>query len=269
LRALFVFLLLAAAATAAPLRIDVQGDWGKCSLQDIHAVLLSAGGELWRQCPRTQLDEILVRPRAGSPQTDWERSADGRIAIGLATRDMFWAQYAYQFAHEFCHVLATHSNDWRKNWREGGKPNHWLEESLCETASLFALRAMGKSWETAPPYPNWKDFAPALTSYAQERIEDPKHQLPTDTDFLAWFHAEEPGLRKDSTQRGKNTIIAKQLLPIFETAPQGWEAVTFLNLGPHDRTMSLAQFLREWRDRCPADLQAVVKKIAATFGVSL
>lgn len=263
-------LLFAVQASAAPLRITVENDgWGKAPPDNLRAVLVSAGGELWKYCPRTELDEILVQHRDDHPQANWQRGADGRIVIGLASRDTFWAQFAFQFAHEFCHALATHSNDWRQTWREDGKPNHWLEESLCETASLFALRAMGRSWETAPPYPNWKSFAPALTDYAQERLDDPKHALPSGMTFPAWFRAEEPELRKQPTQREKNTLIAKQLLPLFEADPRGWEAMTYFNLGPHDRTMPLAQFLREWRDRCPPDLCPLIEKLAATFGATL
>ena len=262
--------LFALHAYAAPLRITVESDgWGKGPPDNIRAVLLSAGGEIWKNCPRTQLDEIAVQHRDDHPQTNWQRGADGRIVIGLASRDMFWAQFAFQFAHEFCHALATHSNDWEKAWREDGKPNHWLEESLCETASLFALRAMGKSWETTPPFPNWTSFAPALTSYAQERLDDPKHQLPPGMTFLEWFRTEEPELRKSPTQREKNTLIARQLLPLFEADPRGWEAMTCFNLGSHDRSMPLAQFLREWRDRCPPDLRPFVAKLAEIFGTAL
>jgi hypothetical protein len=271
LLSVFLLLTLATAAPAAPLHITVQEEsaWGKGAPKDIRAVALSAATELFRHCPHTQIDEIVIHHRDGTPQTDWERDQEGRIVVGLAAHDMFWAQFAYQFAHEFCHILAMHSNDWQKEWRGDGKPNHWLEESLCETASLFALRAMGKSWAIDPPYPNWKDFAPMHTDYARERIDDPRHCLPSGTAFPEWFRAAEPGLRKNSAQREKNTLIARQLLPIFEADPRGWEALTYFNLGPHDRTLPLAPFLTAWRDRCPAELQPVVQKIAATLGAPL
>ncbi len=268
---LSLLVLLAFTAPAAePLRLVVEdGGWGGAPTDNIRAVLLSAGGEIWRHCPHTKLDEIRVQHRGDYPQANWERGKDGRIVIGLNTKDTFWAQYAYQFAHEFCHALATHSGDWEKMWREGGKPNHWLEESLCETASLFALRAMGRSWEKSPPYANWKSFAPALTNYAQKRLDEPKHQLPPDTEFRAWFRAEEAGLRRHSTQRDKNGIIAARLLPLFEAEPRGWAAVTFFNLGTRDKTLPLAAFLAEWRANTPAELRSFVENMAGVFGVQL
>lgn len=268
---LLLFILSASAAVAAePLRIMIQeGGWGGAPTNNIRAVLLSAGGEIWKHCPHTKLDEIRVHRRNDYPQTNWERGKDGRIVIGLNTGELYWAQYAYQFAHEFCHALATHSGDWKKQWREDGKPNHWLEESLCETASLFALRSMGRTWEKSPPYSNWKSFAPALTRYAQERLDEPKHKLPPDTKFHAWFRGEEASLRANSTQREKNGIIAAQLLPLFEAEPRGWEAVAFFNLGTRDKTLPLAAFLAEWRANSPAELRPFIAKVAGVFGVEL
>ena len=258
------------ATAAEPLRLVMQdGGWGGAPTNNIRAVLLSAGGEIWRHCPHTRLAEIRVHHRGDYPQTNWERGKDGCIVIGLNTSDTYWAQYAYQFAHEFCHALATHSGDWEIKWRAGGKPNHWLEESLCETASLFALRAMGRAWVKSPPYSNWKSFAPALTNYAQQRLDEPKHKLPPDTEFPAWFRAEEASLRAHSTQREKNGIIAAQLLPLFEAEPRGWETVTFLNLGTRDKKMSLAAFLAEWQMNVSPELRPFVAKVAMVFGVTL
>lgn len=267
----FSLFLGACFATAAePLRLVMQdGGWGGAPTNNIRAVLLSAGGEIWKHCPHTKLDELRVQYRSDDPQTNWKRGSDGRIVIGLTAREMYWQQYAYQFAHEFCHALATQSDDPSKRWRGAGKPNHWLEESLCETASLFALRAMGRSWESAPPYRNWKSYAPKLTSYAQKRLDDPKHQLPPDTEFRAWFRAEEASLRQHSTQREKNGIIAAQLLPLFEAEPRGWETVTFLNLGTRDKKMSLAAFLAEWQMNVSPELRPFVAKVAMVFGVTL
>ena len=48
----------------------------------------------------------------------------------------------------------------RRSVRYPRHANSWLEESLCETASLFTLRAMSRSWSIAPPYPAWKNYAP-------------------------------------------------------------------------------------------------------------
>ena len=260
----------AAGASPQPLDIRVQsGGFGSASSADITALLQSAAFELWQYCPRTQLDGINVYHRADHPQTDFKRTPEGRIAIGLATQDTHWAQYSFQFAHEFCHTLANFSNRPRQSARYPFHANFWLEESLCEMASLFTLRAMSRSWQTAPPYPSWRAYAPWLNAYAEQRIKLPEHQLPPGKPFLVWFQEHQAALRRNSVIRDWNTIIAIRLLPVFEAEPRGWEAVTLLNHGSRGANESLAEHLAAWRSRCPEDLRPFVGKIAAVFTISL
>ncbi|MEY2606450.1 MAG: hypothetical protein QOH31_4272 [Verrucomicrobiota bacterium] len=253
-----------------PLDIHVQvNGFGKVSSADIAAVLQSAALEIWKHCPHCQLDGIDVYYRADHPQTDFKRAPSGRIGIGLSARDTHWAQYAFQFAHEFCHALANYSNDPQRSVRYPRHANLWLEESLCETASLFALRVMSRSWRTAPPYPAWRSYAPWLNDYVEHRLALPEHQLPAGTSFLVWFHENQAALRQNSDLRGRNTIIAIQFLPIFEAEPRGWGAVAFLNRGSSNPEESLAQRLVEWRSQCPEDLRPFVTRLAGVFAMKL
>ncbi len=253
-----------------PLDIQVQPDgFGRASPADVSAVLQSAGSELWRHCPRTQLDGIDVYHRTDHPQTDFKRTPSGRIAIGLATQDTHWAQYSFQFAHEFCHALANFGDNPKRSVRYPLQANLWLEESLCETASLFTLRGMSRDWLTAPPYPAWRSYAAWFNNYAEQRIRLPKHQLPAGTSFIVWFRENQTALRQNAAIRERNTIIAIQFLPIFEAEPRGWEAVAFLNRGSPDPNKSLAQHFAEWRSRCPQDLRPFITRLAAVFAVKL
>ena len=219
--------------------------------------------------PRTQLGGIDVYYRPDHPQTDLKRTPSGRIAIGLAARDTHWAQYSFQFAHEFCHTLANFSNNPQRLVRSPPQVNFWLEESLCETASLFTLRAMSRSWRTTPPYPSWRDYAPWLNVYAEQRLTLPEHQLPAGKSFLDWFQEHQPALRRNSTIWAWNTIIAIQLLPLFEADPRAWEAVTSLNHGSTGANESLAEHLAAWRSQCPEDLRPFLNRFAAVFAVKL
>ena len=247
--------------------IRVQaGGFGGASAADITAVLQSAAGELFRYWPRTQLPSIDVYHRADHPQTDSRRAAGNRIAIGLTARDNHWAQYSFQFAHECCHALINYSNDERGLTRDRRYANLWLEESLCETASLFTLRALSRSWLIAPPYGAWRDYAPWFSAYAQERLALPEHHLPAGTSFVVWFRANEPALRQDSTRRDRNTIIAAQLLPIFEKEPRGWGALAFFRRAANPN-QSLSRHFADWRSSCPRELQQFVGKLAAVFDV--
>ncbi|MGA8480311.1 MAG: hypothetical protein WB696_20280 [Chthoniobacterales bacterium] len=253
-----------------PLDIHVQASgFGRASPADVTAVLQSAAFEIWKYCPNTRLNGIDVYYRPDHPQTDFKRTASGRIGIGLSARDTHWAQYGFQFAHEFCHALANYSNSPQRMVRYPRHANLWLEESLCETASLFALRAMNRSWRTAPPYPAWRSYAPSFNDYAEQRLALPENHLPAGTSFLVWFRENQPALRQNADMRDRNTIIAVQFLPIFEAEPGGWEAVAFLNRGSSNAEESLAQHLAEWRSQCPKELRPFVIKIAKVFAVKL
>jgi hypothetical protein len=250
-----------------PLQWRVEAEPFGASAADILAVLRSAAGEIWRHCPRTHFEQpgLAIYRHEKYPITHFEPAEDGWIVIGLATEKTYWAQYAYQFAHEFGHVLAGHANDWRRIWRTAQHANQWLEEALCETASLFTLRAMAKSWATAPPYPHWQSYAPALARYAEERLGQPQHRLTAEKTFADWFRENEPALRANGTDREKNTLIAAHLLPLFEAEPRGWEAMPALNLGAREPRKPLAQQFSEWQANTYADLQAFVARLAEVF----
>jgi hypothetical protein len=258
--------------TFIPKQLDIHvqaNGFGRASPADVTALLQSAAFETWRYCPHNQLEGIDVYYRADHPQTDFKRTPSGRIGIGLSARDTHWAQYAFQFAHEFCHALANYSNNPQQLVRYPRGANLWLEESLCETASLFVLRAMSRSWRTAPPYPAWRSYAPWLNDYVEQRLALPEHHLPAGKSFLVWFQENQAVLRQNSDRRDRNTIIAIRLLPIFEAEPRGWRTVTFLNRGSSNAEESLAQHLVEWRSQCPDDLRPFVNRLAAVFAVNL
>ncbi len=256
------------AAPSASLRIVVErGAWGGAVPVDIGLVAESAAGEIWRCCPHTRIDGIRIYHRKDFPQTDFGRGPDGRIAIGLAAENPRWSQFAFQFAHEFCHALAQHSATGIRGSHDPQHANLWLEESLCETASLFALGRMAEVWRTRPPYPNWRSFAPAHAKYAADRLAERPHQLPAGETFRAWFAQQENSMRANAALRDKNVIVARQFLPRFEAAPEHWEAVTFLNHGPRAKGKTLARKFADWQGACPPEHRAFVGQLGAIFGV--
>jgi hypothetical protein len=277
----FTALLIASASTRADSRppdtqpagrnldFEIDKGFGRVSTTDIEAVIRSAADSIWRHCPNTRWEApgFFVYHARLVPITLDAHRPDGRIAIGLTPRGNYWSQFAFQFAHEFCHALAGHSNDWHKPWIALPKANHWLEESLCETASLFALRVIGKSWETAPPFSNWKDYAPSLIQYAADRVEQASKDLPTTESFVDWFHENELAMRQNPIIRPKNNIVANKLLPVFEANPPGWESVTFYNLRKHDPDQSLAARFADWSSSVPTGQKKFVAELAGRFGL--
>lgn len=254
------------AEESASLEILVdKGAWGAASPADIRTVLLAAAGEIWRHCPAQRIKPIRVYHRDDFPLTDFLHDLRGRIRIGLAAEDTRWAQMAFQFAHEFCHALAQHSAAARRAWRTPRHSNLWFEEALCETASLFVLRRLAAAWRAQPPQPQWRTYATAFADYAAERLARPDHQLPADRQFAEWFSSNEPSLRENAAQRAKDVIIARQMLPLFEAEPAGWEAACYLNLGARKQGKPLAQYFAEWQTASPAALRPFLARVGRLF----
>ncbi len=252
-------------------KLDIQltDGFGDVREADLRAVLISAAESLWSHCPNTSWEATgfhVFRSRA-TPITLHEHRPDGRIAIGLTAEGRHWAQFAFQFAHEFAHALAGHAGDWKRRWIGNHGANQWFEEALCETASLFALRAMSRSWAEQPPYPNWKNYAPALTKYAEERLAQSATVLPAKAPFGAWFASELDSLRKAPTQRDKNLVVARHLLPLFEARPAGWESLTVLNLTrDRDAAKPFDRHLAEWIAAAPESQHAFLAMMRSVFG---
>lgn len=233
-----------------------QSEW-KADAGDVKRVLTSTAEELWKYFPERKLPPITIAPKGG-PITLFDRGPKGEFQVKLSTGDTYWAQYAFQFAHEFCHVLCDtkpHEN-----------PNHWFEESLCETASLFVLRKMSGSWKASSD-PNWRSFAPNLKKYADERMS--AVHLPEGQRFVTWFRENEQAMRANSTDRPKNRIVASELLPLFEREPAMWEAVSFLNAEKLTKLYSFKQYLEAWRRNSAEKHRAFVDKVAEKFELNL
>ncbi|MCB0117249.1 MAG: hypothetical protein KDD84_24285, partial [Caldilineaceae bacterium] len=251
-------------------------------LRRMKLVARSASGQLWKHCEARPLAQIVVYPREKGPRCDFERDAKGRIRIGLNTRPLGYAQQAYQFAHEFCHVVANHSRGGERH--DARHANHWLEECFCEAASLFSLRRMAEEWTTHSEFSFWttdkgESYAFSLNSYAQDRINDVYAVHPPNKDISEWFKGKEQLMRdhpiatvdseKDNAMwnelRGNYNVIATRLLPLFESNPENWEALSFLNLTPHRDNKPLAEHLADWKSACPHKFNSLVEDLERLF----
>jgi hypothetical protein len=249
------------------LRFRIGKGFGDHLENEIKALLHSTADAIWQHCPDThwQVQGFSIYYNEPYPIADYKHTEDGYISIGLATKDMYWCQYAFQFAHEFCHALIGHSNDWRAKKLGGVRPNHWLEESICEVASLFALRAMSRSWQKNPPFVNWRDYAIKLHDYAEDRIT--KARAFSDEPFVPWFEKSQPLLRKKSTMRDHNCRIAIELLPLFEKHPAGWEAMAFFSSEPPTADQTLEQHFARWLHHATPKHHAFIRSLAAVFAL--
>ena len=256
--AVTIFLGISHSALAAELDIRPnKNGWGAAPA-DVKAVLHSAARPLWKQFPDRELKPILVNPKGG-PIVLFRRGENGEYFVRLDTGQQFWSQYAYQFAHEMCHILAKYDEDVHRN--------KWFEESLCETASLFALRAMAEQWKTKAPYPNWRGYSTSLKQYADDRIA--ASQLPEGQTLAGWFADHEATLYREATNRKLNNVVAVQLLPLLEEEPGRWESITWLNEAKSTQSQTFGDYLADWHKHAPQKHRAFVKSVGERFGVEV
>jgi hypothetical protein len=254
-----------------PMRVDAAPF--EASAEDILAVCQSAAKELVGHFPEPlELEPISIRRDPIGPLVAFQRTDRGEVEILLNTGGTFWSQYAYQFAHEFCHLLCGFHPD---------NPFLWFEEVLCETASLFAMRAMARSWKDDPPYENWRDYRDSLSHYVDDVITARTLLLEIQRDGLATFYTRHrETLHANPNDRERNGAIAALLLPHFEKDPARWEAVRWLYPSGHqtegeapgllDADPAVKDFeghLNRWHQSVPERHRAFVGDLIDMFGL--
>ena len=240
------------------LTIHVRGNnWGEGRTQDIQVLLANVASHITKHLREgvSPVIEVWNVPRHG-PMILYRYSGSSTYLILLDTGGRRWAQYSYQFAHEFCHLLSDYE-------RLADSANAWFHESLCELTSVFALRSMAATWETSSPYRNWAAYAGSLRDYADDHLSTVQDALPGDAEVGPWLRGYEPEARKDPYNRKANLIVALRMLPVFERHPEGWNALGRL---PASNAL-IDEYLRQWKeDVHPCD-RGFVEQIEDALGL--
>ena len=216
---------------------------------------------------------ISVSKGEGVPQTLLKRGPQGEYQVILTASDRRWAQFAFQFSHELCHILSNydiHSQSviGTHTGAHQATPTQWFEETLCEMASLYCLRQMATEWTSSAPYPDLTDYASALQEYAHGRLTDSRRQLPPTLDLRDWFKCNQPALAKDPYLRDMNGLVANQLLPLVENNHEYWGALNYLNIREPNPSHTMEQVLRIWHVDCPPDLAGFVDEVSELLGLN-
>ena len=238
----------------------LQADWGDARLDNLNRLIKDVTSHLNRLLRTPFEGTICVKPIPldQPPLVSYRTSLDEPFVIWLTARNRRWSQFAYQFSHEFCHVLSGY-----ENLREN--PNNWFHEAICELASVFTIRRMAERWPTDPPYPNWASYAKALEKYWQERLSRQGVHLPESMTLHSWLSVHEEALRKDEYQREKNALVAYALLPIFESKPAGWNAIRNLP----NSSGSLADYFVDWHSAVDSADKAFVARLSNAFNYTI
>ncbi len=251
-----------AATTEATVKLAISlasEDWGSAQKPDILNVLNSAALPLWSSAGKPRLRPIRVVSDSKGPLVAFDRGEADTYKVLLNVKGRLWARFAFQFSHEMCHILA--------NYRDVPNKQMWLEEAICECASLYSLRAMGESWKSKAPYPNWKSYAASLTQYADDRIAGAPVVSPGD--LQEWYEQNKDTLDSTATNRELNLVVAVRMLKIFERHPQAWRVVRSLNLGSPSENSSLETYFAGWYERAETEQKPIVEDVASLFKISL
>lgn len=251
------------------LQIEVApGNWGQIELKDLHRLLEAVARQQLSDIPPLSRDalSIYVIPRNDFPEVMLERNRDGAYVVRLTARDERLYQYAYQFAHELCHIQSHYD---QKELRDGKLPvqNQWFEESLCEAVSIFSLQRLAASWDERPPIRKWAGYGAKFGAYADQLLTQAHRQLPQEQGFLAWYQANADLLRENPYDREKNEVIAGQLLAIFGDDPSYWQSIVYLNPHLESALQPFPKYLHDWYHACPEQSRGPVKGVFQLFGL--
>ena len=237
----------------------------KTNPENFVVVCNSAAMTIARYYPKRTFKPILI-PKAdnGFPVKLDQQGPKGESQVMLSVNGGFrWNQIAYQFAHEFTHILIN------ENQPSAG-PNHWINEAFCEVASYHALKQMAKEWESHPPYSNWKDYARNHNSYADNMLKAEKAR-PEGIAFSQWFKKNEAALRlgKRHPKYDLYKYPAYQFYQVIKDDPTQFGALAYLNYSLTNSGISTQEYLARWKYVLPPVHKPFADKIATVFGYSL
>jgi hypothetical protein len=232
--------------------------WGQGQIPDIIKLLDSVITDFYANLDIVQITRkpvYVINATNKVPPKDCPEiiKLDNFNLIYLSTSDRLWSQYSYQFAHELCHHLVD-SDFFTTNDKFG-----WFEETLCELASIFCIDKMSQTWQTNPPYTNWKDYSMSLGDYLKEIIEKPENKISKP--FKIWLTENLGELFKDRYKRAENRIIALQLFPLFKHRPEFWKTIQYLKLIKVTDKMTFENFLDAWTKLVPDNLNEILTEI--------
>ncbi len=242
-----------------------HGDWGSARTQDIETVLASVADVLLPYFPQHASDRVSVASSSRQgPQVLLDKSPDGAYRVFLNVQDRRWDQFTYQFSHELCHIFTNYEH--REISRDDVTRDHqWFEETLCEAVSIFTLHRMTSSWEHAPPYPQWKEYAPAFREYAERLLSEKHRRLPPNRSIGEWYQENREALQGNPYLREKNDLLATRLLSLLENTPGSLRAIGYLNLEKPSINKSFEAYLESWYSCCPEGNRDFVSRVIALF----
>ena len=260
-----------------PSGLFLQKDvWGDAVNENVQAVLQSVFNvfsNIYGSEYILRKNKSTIIKRASLPRTLTDLSA-----IHLETKDRFWCQYMYQFAHELYHYTCGDPAEYVRH--------QWFEEMIAEMHSLYVLDAVADKWETDPPYPNWSSFTPSIREYYDNAVRNDDIGM-NDRELARFFKENRVILEKkpyiqfhkttkvlDERADDESIRLASAFSPIlykevFKKDNNAWEALKVVHEMGRCEDLSFEEFINEWHSRCDDTRKGAVYKIANMMEVEL
>lgn len=153
------------------------------------------------------------------------------VKSGVFANGLHYGQWLYQFAHEYTHHLIGGT----KSGEIHGQL--WFEETLCETASRFAIHTLAHSGLCARL--GLHRAFPVLRHYRDNHLAVSEHlysEYLRKGSFATWL----PLLQNPSSGylREHYCVIADAFLPLFCTNPSLWSIIAHIGDSRQWRTLS-------------------------------
>lgn len=152
-------------------------DWG----DEIESLLNTVKGVMDDLFHKSACKDVYVEYSERGPMLVLEKNINKaeHYTILLSARGFFWYKFIYQFAHEYCHILIGTEKTYFL-CAEGKYHFMWLEEALCQLASLDVLRHVIETKATELFGDNYKK---EMNDWLNGEVDG----LQRATDFKKWF----------------------------------------------------------------------------------
>lgn len=231
--------------------VEVEGEWHapKRSAALVIGRMREACTSGYRISSDRQPRKISVENRPSGPPAVWlhqDRPDTAKIFVDVGERA--WSQLAYQFGHEFGHVMCN-------SWSSDAKPSapcQWVEEMIVESFSLRGLSFLSLAWKNAPPFPGDSAYGQEIERYRNEIVSQYNGLASAQglTDPRAWInsHRETTENYVGLSEYAKAAVSV--ILPVFLKNPAVLEDIGALNRWPERTALPLVEYLKRWLVSC-------------------
>jgi hypothetical protein len=203
------------------LSIQVQGGgWGRGRKESIETVLNAVADELLPRLPSGLTAPIVVTHTDGPPMALYGRGPGGEFRIRLHARDENWHLYAYEFAHELCHVMSNYdAQPARPGGTTSGSRKPCARRPRCSPCVISP--SAGKRSRRARMGGRGRPAAALLRPAGLRRPPPPAADAP----LAAWLQAHEDEPAPQPLPAREERGARQPAAALFEHNPDNWQAL--------------------------------------------